>query len=187
MDSIKGLLGTIAPWIGTALGGPLGGAAAGALVKALGLPSDTDTKDLTTIQKAIMGATPEQMLAIKKQDEEFQVQMETLGFTHMEKLESISMTNVINARDREIKVGDHTNRNLAYAYTIGYFGLMAFIIWHGIPTETKDLVMTLLGMLSAALLAINTYYFGSSSGSAHKTELLGNALDNAQTTGKAGN
>jgi hypothetical protein len=180
MDSLKGLLGTLAPWIGTALGGPLGGAAAGALVKALGLPADTDTKNLDDIKAAVLGATPEQLLAIKKQDQEFQAQMTELGFNHIEKLESLATNDRISARDREIKTGDHTNRNIAYVYTIGYFILIGVVIVHGIPNETKDLVNALLGMMSAALLAINTYYFGSSSGSAAKTEIMGKALTTAQ-------
>ena len=175
MDSLKGLLGTIAPWIGTAIGGPLGGAAATAIVSALGLPAGTAT-DTISLQKAILGATPEQMLALKKQDADFAVQMQSLGFAHIEKLEELATTDRNSARVREETVKDTTNRNLAYAYTLGYFAIIGVVIIHGIPAEVKDLVISLLGMMSAALLAINGYYFGSSSGSDAKTQILGKQL-----------
>lgn len=177
MDSLKSLLGTIAPWIGTALGGPLGGAAAGALVQALGLPKGTAT-DSIALQKAVLGATPEQMLAIKKQDQDFQVQMQELGFSHIENLEELVVQDRNSARDREIKVGDSTTRNLAYAYTIGYFSIVGIVIVNGISPEVKDLVNALLGMMSAALIAINGYYFGSSSGSHGKDSTISKVIDN---------
>lgn len=176
MEQLKSLLATVAPWIGTALGGPLGGAAAGALVKALGLPAGTE-QDMNAVQKAVLGASPELMLAIKKQDQEFQVQMETLGFSHIEKLEALAVGDRDSARRREIEVQDHTNRNLAYAYTVGYFLIVGMVIFNGITEDVKELVFTLLGIMSGALLAINTYYFGSSSGSDSKNKTIASALE----------
>lgn len=175
MERLKSLLATVAPWIGTALGGPLGGAAAGALVKALGLPEGSE-KDMNVVQKAVLGASPELMLAIKKQDQDFQLQMETLGFTHIEKLEALAVGDRDSARKREIEVKDHTNRNLAYTYTVGYFGVVAIVIFNGIPEEVKELVFTLLGIMSGALMAINTYYFGSSAGSDAKNKTISSVL-----------
>ena len=177
MDALKQLLGTLAPWLGTALGGPLGGAAATAIANALGLPKESASSPMA-LQQAILGATPDQMLSLKKQEADFQVQMQSLGFTHIEKLEEFAASDRASARSREMSVKDHVNRNLAYLYTLGYFAIIGIVIFKGIPVEAKDLIIALLGMMSAALMAINGYYFGSSSGSAAKTELLGKALEN---------
>lgn len=167
----KSIIGTVAPWIGSALGGPLGGMAVKAIGDAIGI--DAPTED--SIKQALSGVTPEQMLAIKNADQLFQEKMQELGFSHIEKLQELEITDRQGARDREAKVGDKTNRNLAYAYTIGYFVIVAIVIFNGIRPEVKDMVNALLGMMSAALIAINSYYFGSSSGSAAKTELLAQA------------
>jgi hypothetical protein len=183
MDTLKQLLGTVAPWIGSALGGPLGGAAATAIAKALGLREE-DAKDMSSIQAAIAGATPEQMLELKKQDQDFAVQMQSLGFSHIEKLDALSQQDRDSARHREVSTGDKVNRNLAYLYTSGYFIIIGVVITAGIKAEAKDLVNALLGMMSAALVAINGYYFGSSSGSATKTELLGKQLSAQQGQGE---
>ena len=63
------IIKTVAPWIGTALGGPLGGMAVTAAANALGL-SDKTTEGLKT---ALSGATPEQLLALKEADQAFQL------------------------------------------------------------------------------------------------------------------
>ena len=61
---------------------------------------------------------------------------------------------------------------LAYVYTFGYFAFLAGVTFYGFEAEAKDLMNMLVGILSAAQLAIIGYYFGSSEGSAKKTELL---------------
>ena len=72
-DVIKGILGEIAPTIGTALGGPVGGAAASMLADVLGC-DPTPQK----IEKALAQATPEQLAEIKKAELDFEVRMKEL-------------------------------------------------------------------------------------------------------------
>ena len=76
---ITAIIRTIAPWIGTALGGPLGGMAVQAASDALGLSDKT----LAAVQSAIAGATPDQMLALKTADQGFALQMQALGFKQL--------------------------------------------------------------------------------------------------------
>jgi hypothetical protein len=78
MDWTK-IVATVAPWIGTALGGPLGGMAVEAAANALGLTEKTTD----ALKTAIAGATPEQMLALKTADQNFALQMQALGFKHL--------------------------------------------------------------------------------------------------------
>lgn len=168
----KSIISTVAPWIGTALGGPLGGMAVSAVGDALGLSDKTEAG----IKQALSGVTPEQMLALKNADQAFAAKMQELGFTHVEKLSELEVSDRASARSREVGIGDKTNRNLAYAYTIGYFVIIAIVIAKGIPKEGEGLINALLGMLSASLIAINSYYFGSSSGSLAKTHLLSQSI-----------
>ncbi len=76
LGAIKGVVGTVAPVLATALGGPLAGTAVQAIAQALGLTDDaTEAQVAQTLQKA----TPEQLLAIKQADQAFAIRMRELG------------------------------------------------------------------------------------------------------------
>ena len=74
---MKGLLtniiGAVAPTLGTALGGPMGGMAAKMISEVLGVPNTPKA-----INQAIESATPEQMLQLKQAEQAFEVQMKEL-------------------------------------------------------------------------------------------------------------
>jgi hypothetical protein len=72
-EAIKGLIGAVAPTLGQALGGPLGGAAAQTIASVLGCKPDEKS-----IANAVQAATPEQLAEIKKAELDFQVQMKKL-------------------------------------------------------------------------------------------------------------
>jgi hypothetical protein len=162
----KKLIGTVAPSLGLALGGPLGGVAAKAIVDVLGLPAEANEE---AISEAVRKATPAELLALKQADLNFAKDMKALDID----LERILMEDRDSARKREIATGDHTNRNIAYAYTTGYFALLLGILYFGIRPEIESLINVLVGILSAAQASIMGYYFGSSKGSTEKTLLLG--------------
>lgn len=165
------LLRTIAPWIGTAIGGPLGGMAVEAASKALGL----STRTADGLKQALSGATPEQLLALKNADQAFSIQMQKLGFDHIEKIESLENDDRNSARTREIAVRDVTPKVLAGVVTIGFFGILLFMMLRPIPAESRDILNIMLGSLATAWTGIIAYYFGSSKSSDRKTELLAQA------------
>lgn len=167
----KALVKSIAPAIGTALGGPLGGIAGLALTKALGMP-DGAAKDENTLAAAIQGASPDQLLALKKADQDFAVQMQKLGFENVEALEAIAAGDRANAREREIKTQDWTPKVLGLAITLGFFGLLYYLLRREPPAGSRDILNIMLGSLGSAWIGVVTYYFGSSAGSARKTELM---------------
>ncbi|HJW82424.1 MAG TPA: hypothetical protein VJ396_09290 [Acidiferrobacterales bacterium] len=161
----KDTLGALAPTIATALGGPLAGAAVGVLSKALlGKPDGTEEELAPLIQQA----SPETLLKIKEAEKELKLGLAAAGV----KLEEVAALDRGSARDREIKVGDRTTKILAYAYTIGYFAIFATMMKTGVSDQMENIVMVLLGVLTAAQGQIMNYYFGSSSGSAQKNELM---------------
>jgi zinc transporter ZupT len=167
----KSLVKSIAPSIGTALGGPLGGIAGLALAKSLGVSEDA-AKDDTAMAAAVQGASPDQLLALKKADQDFAVQMEKLGFENVEALEAIAAGDRANARDREIKTSDWTPKALGLIITMGFFGLLYYLLRHEPPAGSRDILNIMLGSLGSAWIGVVTYYFGSSAGSARKTELM---------------
>ena len=61
---------------------------------------------------------------------------------------------------------------LAGIVTLGFFGVLALLVFAKIDAGIKDPLLILLGALSAAFGALMNYYFGSSSGSAKKDELM---------------
>ncbi len=167
----KQIVGTVAPWIGTALGGPLGGMAVGAIADALGLSDKTED----ALKQAISGATPEQMLALKQADQQFALRMQELGFQNTQALEKISADDRDSARKREMTVMDWTPRVLACAITIGFFSVLATMMRNELPKEGRDALLIMLGALGTSWTSVIAYYFGSTAGSRAKTDLIAKA------------
>jgi hypothetical protein len=158
------------PWLGTALGGPLGGLAVSAIGDVLGLSDATES----SIKAAIAGATPEQMLALKKADNDFAVQMQSMGLKNVVDLEQIAAGDRASARAREMAVKDHTPATLAYAVTLGFFGVLGFMLVGTPPAAGHEALLVMLGSLGTAWAGIIAYYFGSSAGSAKKDVTIAN-------------
>ena len=168
----KSLVKSIAPTIGSALGGPLGGVAALTLVKALGIGDDA-AKDDSSLAAAMQGANPDQLMALQKADQEFAIQMKKLGFENVEALEAIAAGDRSNAREREVRTQDWTPKALGVGITVGFFGLLSYLMRHEPPAGSRDILNIMLGSLGSAWIGVVTYYFGSSAGSDRKTEILG--------------
>ena len=165
-DKLKGLVGVLAPTIATALGGPLAGAAVGALSKAV-LGKDTGTTG--EIEAALGMAKPEQLAAIRAADQQFAEEMKRLDID----LERINAGDRDSARQREIKTGDSwTPRVLAALVIAGAFVGEGWAMTHVVPVGSEMIVGRVLGTLDAALMCVLYYYFGSSSGSAQKNQIM---------------
>lgn len=80
-----------------------------------------------------------------------------------------------SARKRETATQDHTTRQLAWVYTVGYFSLLGALLLGYVKMQPslETVLDVLLGVLTAGQYSVLAYYFGSSSGSNDKTRLLG--------------
>lgn len=165
MSSWKDVVGTVAPTIASALGGPLAGMAVGTIASALGLSEATVEK----VSAAVSGANPSDLLALKQAEIEFTKRMRELDID----LERIAAGDRDSARKRQIEVKDRTLPALAIIVTTGFFGILFYMMRWQVPTESKDVLNIMLGSLGTAWIQVMSYYFGSSSGSAMKTKLLG--------------
>jgi hypothetical protein len=161
------IIKTVAPWIGTALGGPLGGMALDAACSALGL----STKTTDALKTAISGATPEQMLALKTADQDFQVKMTQLGYDNLEKLEALAVEDRKDARAMQVATKSIVPAALAALTTVGFFGVLAGMLSNVLKAGDSQALLIMLGSLQTGWTMVMAYYFGSSAGSARKDEL----------------
>jgi len=151
-------LGTIAP--------PFGNMAAGILKKTLGLENNTTERQL---EHAIANATPEQVVELKKAEQKFEIKLKELDVDVI-KLDQ-------QDRDSARKMQSKTNSNipgiLGGVITIGFFGVLAGILIHGMPEQGRDVILVMIGALGTSWTGVVSYYFGSSQGSKDKTEIIG--------------
>jgi len=162
--TLKKLLGGVAPTIGTALGGPLGGVAMKFLADRF---TDGDTGK---VEDYLLSASPDALKDLKTADMEFRKHMADLGV----RLEEIASEDRSDARLLAREKGLFIQGLMAMVYTAGYFGTLGVFImgWVAVPTDYIGMVNTLIGALGAAQLQILNFFFGSSRGSKEKTELL---------------
>jgi hypothetical protein len=151
-DKIKNLVGAIAPTIGSALGGPLGGAAVQVVAQVLGV----DAKNPRDIERALSEATPEQLAEIKKAELNFQARMKELDVDVFE-LETKDIQHA-----RETHKGDWTPKVIALACIL-FFGGYIFSVTFLPPEANSEAVINLvLGYLGGVVSAIVSFYFGAS-------------------------
>lgn len=162
-EKAKQIIGSVAPLIGTAIGGPFGALAGTILHAVLGTGGDDKALDA-----AVTSGNPEVLLKVKQANQDFAVKMRELDI----KEEQLVNDDRANARSREIQAKDNTNAILAYAITIGFFGTLTFMLIHGKPEAGGDALLVMLGALGSAWTAIVAYYYGSSSGSRKNQEAL---------------
>jgi len=155
----------IAPTVATALLGPMGGAAVAAIGAALNIDDATPDK----LQSAIAAGqvTPEQLGQLKALEMQYQADEAERGFKYAE----LVFKDTADARAREVATKDNTNRILAYI-VLGSFVAMVAVTLLGLAKVESVLAGTLVGYLSAKAEQVLSYYFGSSSGSRLKTELM---------------
>jgi hypothetical protein len=166
VDKIISIVRTVAPTIASAVGGPLAGMAVRTISDVLlGKPDGTEEE----LAQAALAATPEQLLALKKAEQDFIVQMRELDID----LERIGNQDRDSARNREIKLKDVTPKVLAAIITVGYFGVLFWMLKYGLPSNGgSEAMLVMLGTLGTAWGGIVAYYFGSSAGSRDKNETI---------------
>ena len=171
MDILKTfgpLIGSVAPTIATALGGPVAGMAVKALSNAFFGHGDASQDE---IQAALANPTADQLAALKKIDADFRVQMKSLDID----LERIAAGDRASARDMQKETKDWIPRALAVSVTIGFFAILLYMLVYGLPTTGNEALLLLLGALQTAWGGIIAFYFGSSSGSQQKDKMIYNS------------
>lgn len=161
MDWLKSL----APALGTALLGPIGGAAASFIADKLGLPEKT----VEAVTQALTGGamTTEQISALKLAEIDFKKFLTDNEI----KLESFSVADRANARDMQKTAPSKMPAILTAMITLGFFGVLGWMLTDTSVVDSSP-VMIMLGSLGTAWTGACSYWFGTTSGSRAKTELL---------------
>lgn len=167
----KAIVGTVAPGIATALGGPLAGVAVRTLSQVLLGTADGSQE---AVEKAVLAADPAMLANLKQAEFQFQKDMKALDID----LERIAAGDRDSARRREIETGSYAPAVLATILLIGYFAVVAAFIsgYVVIPKEYELVFGNLLGTLSSGVGLALGYYFGSSVGSKDKTTAMASAI-----------
>jgi hypothetical protein len=127
---------------------------------------------LEAMSAAVAGATPEQILALKQADNDFALKMQSLGFQHETELEQLAVSDRNSARQREMTVRDRIPAILAIGVTVGFFGILLYMLKAGLPNDGREPLLLMLGSLGAGWTSVMAYYFGSSAGSAKKDDTI---------------
>jgi len=170
---ITSLVANVAPSIGSTLAGPAGGGiglAVSALLRAFGLTSEAKPEDVSKL----ITTDPEAHLKLMIAEQDFQLKMREQD---VEELKS-RLNDIQNARQREVELTRMTGRrewNLyltAWCVITGFFLLCFYLMRVKLPEGSNEVVFMLFGALASGFGAVLNYFFGSSKGSAEKTEIL---------------
>ncbi len=166
--NLKKIIGTAAPALATALGGPLAGSAVKFLSGKI-LGKDEGTED--ELIKAIEGWTPEQRLQLKSIDNEYNLKMRQQGIDVFE----IETREKQSARQMAVSTNNLWPQIiLAIGYNVGFFVILGMLIANlggaiNIASGIKEALILLLGVMAGELKNINAFWVGSSYGSTAKT------------------
>lgn len=162
MDWLK----TIAPVLGTALAGPLGGAAASFMADKLGLEEKTVEAVSEALQSGRM--TPDQVAGVKLAELEFQ---KFLADNRI-KIEEVHAADRADARKMQTASKSWVPAALSFLVTAGYFGVLLGMMTEHLSVRDSQALLIMLGSLGTAWGMVMAFWFGTTKSSSDKNELL---------------
>lgn len=159
----KSIIGTVAPTIATALGGPMAGAA----VKFLGSQflGDENASE-QQVSEFVQNANPDTLLKIKQADQEFKVQMAKIGVDVFK----------IEADEKKDARKAFAQSQMPAILSIGLtfiIGLLLYALFYIEPPEgAREPLLIVLGMVVKEWSNSMHYWFGTTRGSAEKNQLM---------------
>lgn len=173
-QDVAATVANLAPGVGAAIGGPIG-AGAGIAIKVLagifGIKSTNPQPE--EVIKAIQGDPQAALkLELARIDfERFKLQ------TDLDQTKTY-LADIQSARDREKSIVQSTGKKdinlyvLAWTILSGFFGLIAVLVFVTVPQDSSGVIYMLFGALSAGFGSVIQYFFGSSAGSAAKSQAM---------------
>lgn len=161
MDWLKSL----APLLGTALGGPLGGAAASFIADKLQLSGST----VEVVTEALTSGklTPDQLAQVKLAEVDFR------KFLEQNKIDlfKLEVQDRSSARDMQIALRSRMPAVLTVMITFGFFSVLGWMLYDDSVVDSPPLLI-MLGSLGTAWTGVCAYWFGTTKGSADKNMLI---------------
>lgn len=148
---LKKVVGAVAPTLGSALGGPMGGMAMNMIAEKLGVPNNPQA-----VEKAIENASPEQMIELKKAEQAFDLQMKELDV-------DVFKMEVADGQDaRKHFSKDWTARIMGLSVIAGFLGYIFLVTLQPPEQNSEALINLVLGYLGGLTSAVVSFYFGAS-------------------------
>lgn len=172
---VFGVLKAAAPTLLTAFGGPAGGIVAGVVKSVLGT-GDAATDDELAEQIAVAAGSTDGLAKLRT------IELELKRIESTEKIDFAKIAQEsadaehkdrADARARQVATKDNTPAIVLYLTTVGFYGVLAAVLWRGLPDNGGEVLLMMIGALGSAWGASVQYFVGSSSGSKQKTDLLG--------------
>jgi hypothetical protein len=164
----------LAPTVASAFLGPLGGIAVAALGNLLGVSDATQDKIAEIISNGQL--TPEQITEIKRLELEYQESEKERQFKYAD----LEFRDRDSARTANVSGGTQVMLFwMSIVLLVLTLGSEIWVLFNGVPPGTPELIIgRVLGLMDSVALMVLAYWFGSSSGSRAKTELLANSSPN---------
>ena len=131
-----------------------------------------------------VGNVADKFITTGQEKAEFKAEVEKEINRHLEAITTAANTEMESARNREVLIATSTaapliNKIITPLIALGVIGL-TFALFYMVMFKSwgteKDVVIYILGVLSAVTTQIIAYYFGSSSGSKEKSDQLKNLM-----------
>lgn len=171
-DTIK----VLAPTVASALLGPLGGIAVSAIGNVLGI--DSPTQDSISAVFAAGQVKPEDMIKLKQLEMDFKEHEAEMGYKYADlefQKEALGVKDRVDARAMQSATHSRMPAVLTILVTCGFFGILALILFHP-ELKGNEIVMIMVGQLSAVWAGCIAFYTGTTYSSASKNQLLANSL-----------
>jgi hypothetical protein len=165
------ILKTVAPMIGTAIGGPFGAIAGTLLSSALGTSSSSDT------ETALLAANPAQLVAVKQAELTFKQHMADLQISE----DQLVFADVASARSMQVATRANTPGQLAWLVIGGFmvvsiFECVAMVCWPAswaaIPGAALNVLGMIFGFLANESKQAGSFYFGGTAAGASSNQAL---------------
>ncbi len=158
----------LAPTVASALGGPLAGAAVTALGGIFGLSEPNQDTIARLFKDGQLSA--DNLAAIRKLELDYQNQERERNFKYSE----LEFKDKDSARQMQMATHSKMPAILTILVTVGFFGILGLLFFHP-ELKGNEIVMLMVGQLSAVWAACVSFYVGTTYGSANKNAMLANS------------
>lgn len=182
----RAFVANLAPVLGTALGGPLAGAAVKVLAGAVLGTENASEADLAAALTSGQ-LSGEQLMAIKEAEQQFELKMRALDIDVMkvnQAAEDAVLRDVQDARARQVATKDYMPQVIFFLFLVIYVAEVSMFFFGQMPEDeyVRALMTRAFGTVEAGVVGAVAYFIGSSRGS----KASGDAVRKIAERGRAG-
>ena len=150
-SAIKGLIGAVAPTLGSAIGGPVGNAAMQLISTTLGCKPDE-----RSVEKAVSEASSEDLAKIREAELQFEADMAQMG------VDVFALETADNQDARKHFAKDWTAKFIGLVMVLFFCSYILMITIMPPEQNSMELINLVLGYMGGLVSAVISFYFGAS-------------------------